>query len=52
MRKGPATNVAGTTLALVARGANGGNQWYPRNPRMTLLKGEVANNERHSATVN
>jgi len=36
MRKGPATNVVGTTLVLVPRGAKGGNQWYPGNPRMVL----------------
>ena len=36
MRKGLATNVAGTTLVLVPRGANGRNQWYTGNPRMTL----------------
>ena len=36
MRKGPATDVADTTLVLVLKGANGGNQWYPRNPRMSL----------------
>ena len=40
MRKGPAINVADTTLVLVPRGANRGNQWYPRNPRMTLQKGK------------
>ena len=36
MRKGPATNVADTTLVPVPNGVNGGNQWYPRNPRMAL----------------
>ena len=30
IRKGPATNVVGTTLVLIPRRANGGNQWYPR----------------------
>ena len=36
MRNGPAINVTGTTLVLVPRGANGGNQWYPENPKLTL----------------
>jgi len=36
MRKGPATNVAGPTLVLVPRRVNGGNQWYLRNPMITL----------------
>ena len=36
MRKGLATNVANTTLALVPQGANRWNQWYPKNPRMAL----------------
>ena len=36
MRKRLATNDAGTTVALVPKGANGGNQWYLGNPRMTL----------------
>ena len=35
-RKGPATNVADTTLVLVSRVANGGNQWYTKNPRKAL----------------
>ena len=36
MWKRPATNVAGTAFVLVPRGANGGNQWYSGNPKMTL----------------
>ena len=52
MRKGPATNVANTTLVLVPKGANGGNQWYLESPRMTLEKWEVANSEGRSVTVN
>ena len=28
MRKGLATNIANTTMVLVPKGANGGNQWY------------------------
>ena len=36
MRKRPATNVADITLVLIPKGANGGNQWYPKNLRMTL----------------
>jgi len=35
MRKGPATNLVGTTLVLVPR-ANGGNQWYHENPKRSL----------------
>ena len=34
--KGPVTNDVGTIVALVPRGANEGNQWYPENPRMAL----------------
>ena len=33
-----ATNVDDTALVLVPRAANGGNQWYTRNPRMALQK--------------
>ena len=36
MRKGSAFNDSNTALILVPRGANGGNQWYPKNPRMAL----------------
>ena len=36
IRKGPATNITGTILVLVPRRADGGNQWYPGNPRITL----------------
>ena len=40
MRKGPAINVVDTTfettLVLVPKREDRGNQWYPRNPRMTL----------------
>ena len=36
MRKGPATNVAVTTLVMVPKAANRGNRWYPSNPRMAL----------------
>ena len=34
--KGPASNVADTTLVLVFRVANGGNQWYTKNPKKAL----------------
>ena len=34
MRKGPAKNVVDTTLVLVPKGANGGNQC--KNPRVAL----------------
>ena len=36
IKKGPITNVADTTLVLVPRAANGGNQWYTKNPRKVL----------------
>ena len=36
IRKGPATNVADITLVLVPNTANGGNQWYTKNPRKVL----------------
>ena len=36
MRKGPATNVADITLVLVPKVANGGNQWYTKDPRNVL----------------
>ena len=40
MRKGPAINVVDTTfdttLVLVPKREDRRNQWYPRNPRMTL----------------
>ena len=36
IRKRPATNVANTTLVLVPRTANGGTQWYTKNPRNVL----------------
>ena len=36
MRKGPATNVANTTLILVPRVAKGGNQWHTKNHRKVL----------------
>ena len=36
IRKGLATNVDDTASILVPRVANTGNQWYIRNPRMTL----------------
>ena len=36
IRKGLATNVANTTLILVPRAANGGNEWYIKNPRKVL----------------
>ena len=40
IRKGPATNIADITLILVPRTANGGNQWYTKNPKMALQKEE------------
>ena len=36
IKKGLVTNVADTTLILVPRVANGGNQWYTKNPRNVL----------------
>ena len=36
IRKGPAINVVDTTLVLVPKVANGGNQWYTKNPRKAL----------------
>ena len=36
MRKGTATNVVDTTLVLVSRAANKGNQWYTKNPKNVL----------------
>ena len=36
IRKESITNVADTTLVMVHRAANRGNQWYTRNPRMAL----------------
>ena len=36
IRKGPTTNVTDTTLVLVPRTANWGNQWYTKNPRNVL----------------
>ena len=36
IRNGPATNVANTTLVLVPRATNGGNQWYTKNPKRAL----------------
>ena len=36
IRKRPVINVADTTLVLVSRVTNGGNQWYPKNPSETL----------------
>ena len=34
--KGPATNVADIILVLVLGAANGGNQWYTKNPKKVL----------------
>ena len=36
IRKGPATNFTDTTLVLVLTAANGGNQWYTKNPKNVL----------------
>ena len=36
IRKEPTTNVADTTLVLVSRAANEGNQWYTKNPKNVL----------------
>ena len=36
IRKGSATNVADTTLVLISRIANGGKQWYTKNPKVAL----------------
>ena len=36
IRKGPATNIADTTLILVPKVVNGGNQWYTKNSKRTL----------------
>ena len=36
MRKGLATNVADTTLVLVPKATNRGNQWHTKNPRKVL----------------
>ena len=36
IRKRPVSNVANTTLVLVPKAANGGNQWYIKNPRKEL----------------
>ena len=36
IKKGPATNVANTTLVLVLKTANIGNQGYTKNPRKVL----------------
>ena len=40
MKKGPTTNIADITLILVHKAANGGNQWYTKNPKMALQKEE------------
>ena len=36
IRNGPTTNIADTTLVLVSKAANGGNQWYIKNPKKAL----------------
>ena len=36
MRKGLVTNIADTTLVLVSKAANRGNQWHTKNPRKVL----------------
>ena len=52
IRKEPATKVAGTTWALVPRGANEGNQWYPGTLWWHYKMGSIQRWKRHSATVN
>jgi len=36
IREGPAINVVDTTLSLIPKAANGGNQWYTKNAKKVL----------------
>ena len=52
IRKGLATKVASTTLALVPRGAKEGNQWYPGTLGWHYKKGKHPTVKGHSTTMN